>query len=149
MIDYETYCKIKDYHDRQHLTVAQTARTLGLNAQTVRKWVKSSQYHARHSVPRSSRLDPFKDQVVRLLVQNPCSAQQIYKRLRKDGFDGGLTIVKEYVRLIQPRCRPDLPKQSFPSAEAGKTSPHPRWTLQTAPLMDTQSAPGRTVEIVE
>ena len=124
MIDYETYCKIKDYHDRQHLTVAQTACSLGLNAQTVRKWVKSSQYHARHSVPRSSRLDPFKDQVVRLLVQNPYSTRQIYKRLRKDGFDGGLTIVKEYVRLIGQRCRPDLPKLAFASGEAAKTSRH-------------------------
>ena len=122
MINYETYRKIKDYQDKQHLTVAQTARSLGLNAKTVKKWAKSSQYHARHPAPRSSRLDPFKDQVIRLLVQNPYSAQQIYKRLRKDGFDGGLTIVKEYVRLIQPRFRPDLPKQAFPSGEAGKAT---------------------------
>jgi hypothetical protein len=28
MIDYETYCKIKDCHERQHLTIAQTARAL-------------------------------------------------------------------------------------------------------------------------
>ncbi len=39
MIDYETYCKIKDCHERQQLTIAQTARALGLHAQTVAKWV--------------------------------------------------------------------------------------------------------------
>jgi transposase len=124
MINYETYCKIKDYHDGQHLTVAQTARSLGLNAQTVKKWLKSSQYHVRQSVPRGSRLDPFKDQVIRLLVQNPYSAQQIYKRLRKDGFDGGLTIVKQYVYLIRPKFRPDLAKVAVASGEAAKTSQH-------------------------
>jgi hypothetical protein len=58
------------------------------------------------------------------LVQNPYSAQEIHKRLRKDGFNGGLTIVKEYVRLIRPTCRPDLPKQTFPSGEEENTSQH-------------------------
>ena len=59
MIDYELYCKIKDCHERQGLTVAQTARALGLHAQTVGKWAQRSAYRARHAVPRSSRLDPF------------------------------------------------------------------------------------------
>jgi len=44
MIDYETYCKIKDCHERQHLTIAQTARTLGIHAQTVAAWVNRSQF---------------------------------------------------------------------------------------------------------
>ncbi len=30
MIDYETFCKIHDRHDRQGLTIAQTARALSL-----------------------------------------------------------------------------------------------------------------------
>lgn len=99
MIDYETYCKIKDCHDRQHLTIAQTARALGVHAQTVAKWVKRSQYRARHSAPRTSRLDPFKAQVLRLLETHPYSAQQIFQRLREASFDGSLTIVKDYVRM--------------------------------------------------
>src|SRR5271167_5108257 len=35
VIDYETFCKIHDCHDRQGLTIAQTARALGLHPQTV------------------------------------------------------------------------------------------------------------------
>jgi hypothetical protein len=35
MLDYETYCKIRDHHDRQRLTITQTARALGLHPQTV------------------------------------------------------------------------------------------------------------------
>ncbi len=31
MIDYETFCKIHDCHDRQGLTITQTARALGLH----------------------------------------------------------------------------------------------------------------------
>ena len=81
------------------MTIAQTALVLGLNQTTVGKWRKCAQYHTRRSVPRRSRLDPFKAQVISLLVQHPYSAQQIYKRLCKDGFDGRLTIVKDYVHL--------------------------------------------------
>ena len=105
MIDYETYCKIKDCHERQGLTLAQTARALGLHADTVAKWAHRTQYRARQAAPRSSRLDPFKARVVRLLETHPFSAQQIYQRLREEGFDGGFTIVKDYVRKVRPARR--------------------------------------------
>src|SRR5260370_12986476 len=104
MIDYETYCKIKDCHGRQQLTVAQTARALGLSAQTVTKWVQCAQYRARQQLPRRSRLDPFKTRVILLLDTNPYSVQQLYQRLREEGFDGSLTIVKDYVRTIRARA---------------------------------------------
>src|ERR1700738_3746008 len=38
VIDYETFSKIHDCHDRQGLTIAQTARTLGLDPRTVATW---------------------------------------------------------------------------------------------------------------
>ena len=120
MIDYETYCKIKDCHERQQLTVAQTARALGLHAQTVAKWAIRTPYQARQSVPRSSRLDPFKTRVVRLLETHPYSAQQIYQRLREDGFEGGFTIVKDYVRKVRPVRREAFLKLSFAPGECAQ-----------------------------
>jgi len=120
MIDYETYCKIKDCHERQHLTVAQTARALGLHAQTVAKWVRCPQYRARRAVPRRSRLDPFKARVVRLLEAHPYSAQQIYQRLRDEGFEGGFTIVKDYVRQVRPVRRDAFLKLSFAPGECAQ-----------------------------
>lgn len=113
MIDYETYCKIKDCHDRQQLTIAQTARALGLHAETVAKWVHRTQYQARQPAPRSSRLDPFKDRIVRLLESHPYSAQQIYQRLREEGFTGGSTILKDYVRTVRPVRREAFLKLTF------------------------------------
>lgn len=113
MIDYETYCKIKDCHERQHLTIAQTARALGLHADTVTKWAQCPQYRARHSVPRRSQLDPFKARVVRLLETHPYSAQQIFQRLREEGYAGGFTIVKDYVRKVRPARREAFLKLSF------------------------------------
>jgi transposase len=120
MIDYETYCKIKDCHERQQLTIAQTARVLGLHAQTVAAWVHRAQYRARHAVPRSSRLDPFKARIVRLLETHPYSAQQIFQRLREDGFDGGFTIVKDYVRKVRPVRREAFLKLAFAPGECAQ-----------------------------
>ena len=120
MIDYELYCKIKDCHERQRLTVAQTARALGLHEQTVAKWVNGPQFRPRQSAPRSSRLDPFKDQVIRLLETHPYSAQQIYQRLREGGFKGGFTIVKNYVRQVRPVRREAFLKLSFAPGECAQ-----------------------------
>jgi hypothetical protein len=64
-----------------------------LHPDTVAKWVQCPQYRPRQSLPRSSRLDPFKARIVRLLETHPYSAQQIFQRLREEGFAGGFTIV--------------------------------------------------------
>lgn len=120
MIDYETFCKIRDHHDRQGLTVAQTARALGLHPETVAKWVKRTRYEARHSAPRSSRLDPFKDQVVRLIEAHPYSTQQIFQRLRESGYGGGLTILKDYVAKVRPARREAFLKLAFAPGECAQ-----------------------------
>jgi transposase len=120
MINYETYCKIRDYHDRQHLTISQTAHALGLHRRTVAKWLASKQYRRRPSPPRASRLDPFKAQAVRLLEAHPYSAQQIFQGLREAGFDGGYTIVKDYVRKVRPPRREAFLKLSFAPGECAQ-----------------------------
>lgn len=120
MINYETYCKIRDCHQREHLSIAQIARALGVHAQTVAKWVKRSQFRARQSAPRISRLDPFKAQIVRLLETHPYGAQQIFQRLREEGFGGGFTILKNYVRKVRPVRREAFLKLSFAPGECAQ-----------------------------
>ncbi len=117
MINYEMYCKIKDCHERQGLTIAQIARAVGVHRDTVAKWVKRPQYQARQPAPRASRLDPFKARVVGLLERHPYSAQQIFQRLIEEGFEGGATVVKDYVRKVRPVRREAFLKLSFAPAE--------------------------------
>jgi transposase len=117
VIDYETFCRIHDHLERQHLTLAQTARALGLHPQTVAKWAGIEQFRPRVGAPRASLLDPFKGQIVRWLETHPYSAQQILQRLREGGFAGGATIVKDYVRQIRPRPRQAFLTLQFAPAE--------------------------------
>ena len=77
MIDYETFCKIHDCHHRQGLTIAQTARALGLHRNTVAIWLARARFAPRRGQSRRSKLDPFKPSITRLLDTHPYSAQQI------------------------------------------------------------------------
>jgi transposase len=97
VIDYETFSKIHDCHDRQGLTIAQTARALGLHRRTVAKWLAYSRFEPRRSRPRASILDPFKPRIMRLLDTYPYCAQQIFQRLREEGYGGGATIPRRLV----------------------------------------------------
>jgi transposase len=76
VIDYETCCKIHDCHHRQGLTIAQTARSLGLHRCTVATWLARVRFAQRRSQPRPSKLDPFKPSITRLLDTHPYSAQR-------------------------------------------------------------------------
>jgi len=121
VIDYETYARIHDCRNRQGLTITQIARTLGLHRETVAKWLARPRFERpRPRRERSSVLDPFKGRVTRLLDTHPYSAQQIFQRLREEGYGGGITILRDYVRLIRPPKLPVYLKLHFAAGECAQ-----------------------------
>ena len=120
MLDYETFCQIRDHLTRQQLSQAQTARALGLDVRTVAKWANVEQFHSRKGVARVGKLDAFKGQIVRWLDTHPYSAQQIYQRLCEAGYTGGRTIVKDYVHRIRPRHQEAFLKLDFAPGETAQ-----------------------------
>ena len=120
MLDYETYCQIRDHLGRQQLSVAQTARALALSPRTVAKWASVDQFRPRAGVVRVSKLDSFKGIIVRWLDAHPYSAQQIYQRLCEAGYQGGRTIVKDYVHRIRPRRSQAFLKLDFAPGECAQ-----------------------------
>lgn len=120
MIDYQTFLKIKYLYEHHGLKCSQIATELKLDERTVGKWLKEKQFRQRQSTPRSSKLDAFKDDIVRLLETHPYSAMQILQRICDDGFDGGYTIVKEYVRKVRPKRTKAFLKLSFAPGECAQ-----------------------------
>lgn len=102
MIDYETYVRIRNYFTNDGLTYSQMADELGLDCRTVAKWANEERYLPRRSAKRVSKLDPFKTEIVRMLEKHPYTARQIFQRIQESGFDGGITILTDYVRKIRP-----------------------------------------------
>ena len=113
MIDYETFCRIRDYHEQRALKVEQIAQALGLDRRTVAKWIAEPRFRPRQSAPRASKLDPYKSRIRQWLESHPYSARQVFQRLREDGFKGGYSIVKDYVRTVRPRRAPAFLTLSF------------------------------------
>ena len=120
MIDFETFLKIKHLHRHDGLKSSQIANELGCDERTVCKWLNENQYRPRKPSAKSSKLDTFKDDIVRMLEAHPYSAVQVLQRIRDDGFDGGYTIVKEYVRKVRPRRKKASLTLSFAPGECAQ-----------------------------
>lgn len=71
MIDYEQFCKIKLLKERRGLSPPQIARELGLNVRTVAKWINEKTFRARTPAVRPSKLDAYKDEIVRMIEMHP------------------------------------------------------------------------------
>ncbi len=118
MIDYATWCAIRD-GVAKHLSPPQLAKDLGLDVKTVRHWI-GRPYRARASVPRPSKLDPFKKRIVGWLDAHPLSTQQVFQRLQDAGYRGGISIVKDYVLRIRPPKREAFLSLAFAPGEAAQ-----------------------------
>jgi transposase len=120
MIDYQGFCQIKHLHEQEGLHVSQIASALALDPRTVAYWLAQDHYRPRKATPRSSKLDPFKADIGRMLDKYPYSAAQVWQRLREQGFEGGYSIVKAYVRRIRPRRQPAFLKLAFAPGECAQ-----------------------------
>ncbi len=91
----------------EHWSARKIAHHLHLSRKTLRKYIQSPvQTPARRQ--RTSKIDLFKSAVADLLEQDPtASAVVIMQRLRPLGYDGGITVLRNYVRQIRgPAHRP-------------------------------------------
>jgi len=120
MIDYESFCKIKHLKAHQGLSAAQIAAELAMDPRTVSKWLAQEQFKPRKPTARCSKLDPYKNDIVRMLQTHAFSATQIFQRICELGFDGGYTIVKEYVRQVRPPKTRAFLKLAFAPGECAQ-----------------------------
>lgn len=120
MIDYQTFQQIRLLADQKKLKASQIARELNLDPKTAQKWVKRPRFERRKGAPRPSRLDPYKGQIVALLERHPYTAQQILQRLREQGYTGGYTRVKEFVRQVRPVRKPAFLMLEFAAGECAQ-----------------------------
>lgn len=106
---------------REKVSRRAIARSLGISRNTVRDVLQKHalQRETEHSAlprpttraPRASKLDPYKERVQELLDKYAdITAQRVFEILSAEGFDGGSTAVKKYVRRVRPKpkCKPSL-----------------------------------------
>lgn len=121
MIDYETYCRVKQLNSRDGLNAGQIGRELSLDPRTVRRVLSMKNYVPRKaSAGRRSKLEPYKGVIKLWLERHGYSARQVLQRLREQGFSGGYTIVKDYITLIRPKRTAAFLTLSFAPGECAQ-----------------------------
>lgn len=87
------------------LSVLRIANSLQLNRRTVVKYLDEPSPQ-KIVIARPTKLDPYKDAIAGFLEIDPkASAPVVRQRLMAMGFDGGNTIVKDYLRTLRSRNR--------------------------------------------
>jgi transposase len=81
-------------------------RHLRMGWRTIKKYLHQPDQTAV-SRTKPSKLDPFKSTIADLLTQDPTvSSAVIEQRLRTIGYDGGHSILREYVSQVRPKPTP-------------------------------------------
>ncbi len=107
MVGVEQWAELRREHFVRGVSIKQLARRTGFSRNTVRAALRSSEPPAYRRERRGSKLDPFKDEIHRLLRGDPAlTGQRLRELIVPLGFDGGKTIVDDYLREVRPLFAP-------------------------------------------
>src|SRR5450830_808222 len=87
----------------QDKSISQVARELNMSRNTVKKYLEEGEQEDRRTgTKRPSKLDPYKAEIEMLMSLGVYNAAAIYERLLEKGFDGKITILKDYLKPLRP-----------------------------------------------
>ena len=128
MYSVDVYLRVRRAVMAKDMSIREASRVFGLHRDTVRKMLAYSvpPGYQRQTPPRKPKLEPFTGVIDRILEDDlgrpkkqRHTAKRIFERLRDEhGFDGGYTIVKDYVREHRRRTREMFVPLSHPPGHA-------------------------------
>ena len=77
------------------------AKELGISRNTVSKLLNASTIDEHPHRQRTSKLDPYRDSIREMVDRHNLSAIRILEEIRKLGYDGGYTILKEFCVTVR------------------------------------------------
>jgi transposase len=116
MLNVEEWLLIRDLYSRG-FSISEISRETGYARETVRNYLnKKTSPEPQKRPTRSSKLDPYKPYLIEKLNEGPYTAARLFREIKEIGFDGEMTIVKDFVRKIRP-------KQGVPAILRYETKP--------------------------
>jgi transposase len=102
VLGVEQWAEIRRLHFVGGLSIREIARRSGRDRKTIRRALRSSRPPRYRRAPRASKLDPFKEEVHRLLREEPrLPGVRVRELVGELGYDGGQTIVDAYLREVR------------------------------------------------
>lgn len=96
MLDVESWAELRREHFVRGVSIKELARRTGLARDTIRGALKSSEPPVFTALERPSKLEPFKDEIHRLLLDDPkLPGVRVRELIEPLGFDGGKTILDD------------------------------------------------------
>ena len=107
LVGVEQWAELRREHFVRGVSIKALARRTGLSRNTFRAALRSADPPVYQRAPAGSKLDPFKDEIHRLLKDEPdMPGQRVRELIEPLGFDGGKTIVDDYLREVRPLFAP-------------------------------------------
>jgi transposase len=107
VLDVERWAELRREHFVGGVSIKELARRHGIDRNTVRRALRSDAPPVYRRASAASKLDPFKDEIHRLLKADATlPGQRVRELIASLGFDGGKTIVDDYVREVRPLFAP-------------------------------------------
>ena len=87
------------------------ADTLGVDRATVSKYINEPDIPRQNNGQRISKLDPYRQIIKEMVKQYPkINAPVVLRQIKEKGFDGEITIVRDYLRTLK---QDTISKQAF------------------------------------
>ena len=103
MLKMEEWLLIRDLYS-QGLSISEISDRTGYDRKTVRKYInKKTALEPQKRPTRSSKLDPYKPYLLEKLNEGPYTSVRLFREIQEMGYDGGKTIVKDFVRKVRPK----------------------------------------------
>jgi len=107
VLEVERWAELRREHFVGGVSIKELARRHGVDRNTVRRALRSDVPPVYQRALGASKLDPFRDEIHRLLKADPkLPGQRIRELIAPLGFDGGKTIVDDYLREVRPLFAP-------------------------------------------
>jgi transposase len=112
VVGVQQWAEVRRLHFVRGLSIREIHRRTGLHRETIRNALKRDDAPRYSRASAGSKLDPFKDEIHRLLREDPkLPGQRVRELIAPLGFDGGKTIVDDYLREVRPLFAP--PPRAF------------------------------------
>jgi transposase len=107
VLNVEQWAELRRLHFIERVGIRELTRRFGLSRKTVRRALRSTDPPRYSRRPAASKLDPFTDEIHRLLKSDPrLPVVRMRELLQPLGYSGGETILKEHVREVRPLFLP-------------------------------------------
>lgn len=95
---------IKQYHANK-MSITDIAALTGRDRKTIRSVLVTDEHQPYSRKPIESKLDPFKDYILKRMNEGCLNAMIILDEITKDGYTGKITILRDFMRPHRKHCK--------------------------------------------